>query len=121
MPSVEELSVTAVRSAMAPGFDQERVATDLVIRARRNITALRMARARVERGAGWRSGPIGQRARDALTLAIDMCTALTRDLDLGHLDEIDLTEVDLRERPDLRHRVDLHAELDHQLDDTLPA
>jgi hypothetical protein len=72
MPSVEELSVAAVRSAMAPGYELDAVAADLLCRAQSNVTALRLARARVERGAGWRAGPIGQRARDALTRAIEL-------------------------------------------------
>lgn len=111
MPSVEELSVTAVRSAMAPGYDLHKVAADLVVRARRNITALRMARARVERGAGWRSGPIGLRAREALTLAIELTVADA---------EIDLTEIDLTDRLE-RDLLSVDHRHSDELDDTLPA
>jgi hypothetical protein len=82
MPTVHELAVAAVRSAMAPGYQRELVGAELVRKAHRNITALRIARARVERGAGWRSGPIGLRAREALTCAIELAAR----------DEIDLTE-----------------------------
>lgn len=82
MTSIEELTISAVRSAMAPGYEQETAARSLCQRSGGNVTALRIARARVERGAGWRAGPIGQRAREALTRAI----ALTDP------DEIDLTE-----------------------------
>lgn len=118
MPSVEELSVTAVRSAMAPGFDPALVASELVERSRNNITALRMARARVERGAGWRSGPIGQRARDVLTLAIELCERVedARETLMASA-EIDLTElepIDLRGDP-------IAIDVDLELDDTLPA
>lgn len=114
MPSVEELSVTAVRSAMAPGFDPSLVALDLVERSRNNVTALRMARARVERGAGWRSGPIGQRARDVLTLAIELCDRVeeTREALMTPVDLSDLEPIDLRTEP---------LDVDLELDDTLPA
>jgi hypothetical protein len=88
MPSVEELSVAAVRSAMAPGFRLDHVAAELSTRANANVTALRLARARVERGAGWRAGPIGQRARDALTRAIE----LSQPGEPAAIDEIDLTD-----------------------------
>jgi hypothetical protein len=88
MPSVEELSVAAVRSAMAPGFELDQVASDLLGRAQDNGTALKLARARVERGAGWRAGPIGQRARDALTRAIE----LSEHPQAERIPEIDLTD-----------------------------
>ena len=87
MPSIEELTVAAVRSAMAPGYRLETVGADLADRADHNVTALRIARARVERGAGWRAGPIGQRAREALTHAI----ALAED-DHSPDHEIDITD-----------------------------
>jgi hypothetical protein len=83
MMQVEELTVAAVRSAMASDYELDRVASELMHRSHHNVTALRVARAKVERGAGWRAGPIGQRARDALTRAIERCEAD---------DEIDLTE-----------------------------
>lgn len=97
MPSVEELSVTAVRSAMAPGFELDAVALDLLDRSQSNLTALRLARARVERGAGWRAGPIGQRAREALTRAIELGLQpeperITHVTDIGDIGEIDLTD-----------------------------
>ncbi|MGY6501396.1 MAG: hypothetical protein ACXIVQ_10960 [Acidimicrobiales bacterium] len=96
MQSVDELTIAAVRSAMAPGYDVDEVAADLVARAQRNITALRLARARVERGAGWRSGPIGQRARDALIRAMELA--------LHPADPIDLTDTALPESIDLTER-----------------
>lgn len=113
MPSVEELSVTAVRSAMAPGFDPDQVAAELVERSRRNVTALRMARARVERGAGWRSGPIGQRARDVLTQAINLCHEIETARESLSL-KSDLDSIDLRSEP-------ITIDVDLELDDTLPA
>jgi hypothetical protein len=88
MPSVEELTVAAVRAAMAPGFELDAVAVALVDRAHGNVTALRLARARVERGAGWRSGPVGERAREVLSRAIDLCTHPAAEVIL----EIDLTD-----------------------------
>ncbi|MFP3907857.1 MAG: hypothetical protein ACLFWR_12550 [Acidimicrobiales bacterium] len=90
MPSIEELTVAAVRSAMAPGYEREQVGVELLRKAAQNTTALRIARARVERGAGWRAGPIGQRARDALTHAIELA-------ERGH--EIDLTETTATSSP----------------------
>jgi hypothetical protein len=94
MPSVEELSVAAVRSAMAPGYELDAVAAQLTARARRNVTALKLARARVERGGGWRSGPIGLRAREALSRAIELCehpaAEVITDIDLT--DTVDLTD-----------------------------
>jgi hypothetical protein len=89
MPSIEELTVAAVRSAMAPGYQRDTVGAELVQKAARNATALRIARARVERGAGWRAGPIGQRAREALTHAIELAERADQ------TESIDLTEVDL--------------------------
>ena len=92
MPSVEELTIAAVRSAMAPGYQQEVAGAELVERADHNVTALRIARARVERGAGWRAGPIGQRAREALTHAIALAEG-------GQDDQIDLTDDIASESP----------------------
>ncbi len=88
MPSVEELTIAAVRSAMAPGFELDEVAVALAHRAQHNVTALRIARARVERGAGWRSGPIGLRAREALSRAIDLCEHPAAEV----ITEVDLTD-----------------------------
>lgn len=92
MPTVHELAVAAVRSAMAPGYQRDLVGAELVQKAHRNITALRIARARVERGAGWRSGPIGMRAREALTCAIEL--AGRDDTDHAVPDDIDLRTTD---------------------------
>lgn len=95
MQSVDELTIAAVRAAMAPGYDLDAVAADLADRAHRNITALRLAKARVERGAGWRAGPIGQRARDALGRAMELAVRPADEIDLTGAvapDEIDLTE-----------------------------
>lgn len=93
MTPVEELTIAAVRHAMAPGYELETVARSLCHRAEANTTALRIARARVERGAGWRAGPIGQRARDALSRAIDLAehTDTGGDIDLTDPEELNLS------------------------------